>query len=107
MLKIVSEQVLFVSITIFSSGVHFLFSIFVKAHVNPYEYGIYSSCLILQTYLAYLQLGCLNAFNRDYPQLVGAKKNKEAEAYRNTVFTFLLLSFVIVSVFLSALLLLM
>lgn len=104
--KTVSEQVLFVGITIFSSGVHFLFSVFVKAHVNPYEYGIYSSCLILQTYLSYLQFGCLNAFNRDYPQLVGAQKNKEAEAYRNTVFTFLLLSFFIVSVLLCVLLLL-
>ena len=72
---------------------HFVFSIFVKAYVIPYEYGIYSSCLILQTYLSYLQLGSLNAFNRDYPQLIGAKKDEEAKAYRNTVFSFLFFAF--------------
>lgn len=51
---------------------------------------MYSTCLLLQTYMAYLQLGSLNAFNRDYPQLVGAGKNEEARKYRNTVFSFLL-----------------
>lgn len=84
------EHILFVCSTILSAGLHFIYSIYVKAYVEPLEYGMYSTCLLLQTYMAYLQLGSLNAFNRDYPQLVGAGKNEEARKYRNTVFSFLL-----------------
>lgn len=73
-----------------SAGIHFIYSIYVKAYVAPLEYGIYSTCLLLQTYMAYLQLGSLNAFNRDYPQLLGAGKPEDAKKYRNTVFSFLL-----------------
>jgi len=98
------EQLLFVFATIFSSGIHFLYSIIVKAFVSPLDYGIYSTCLLLQTYLAYLQLGTLNAFNRDYPQLVGAGKTEEAEKYRNTVFTFLLCVFTISTLIIAGIL---
>ncbi len=64
----------------------------------PYEYGIYVSCTILQTYLAYMQLGTLNAFNRDYSQLIGACNDVLAKKYRNTVFTFLLVIFSVILV---------
>lgn len=84
------EHILFVGATILSAGIHFIYSIYVKAYIEPLEYGIYSTCLLLQTYFVYLQLGALNAFNRDYPQLIGAGKEKEAKDYRNTVFSFLL-----------------
>lgn len=84
-----SEQILFVGATILSAGLHFIYSIYVKAYVEPLEYGMYSTCLLLQTYMAYLQLGSLNAFNRDYPQLIGAEKIDEAKKYRNTVFSFI------------------
>lgn len=87
------DYFLYVFATVMHSGFHFIFSIYVKAYVNPLEYGIYSSCLLLQTYLTYLQLGSLNAFNRDYPQLMGAGKKEEAKAYSNTTFTFLLYAF--------------
>ena len=89
------EHILFVVVTILSAGVHFIYSIVVKAYVQPLEYGIYSTCMLLQTYMAYLQLGSLNAFNRDYPQLIGAGKQKEAKIYRDTVFSFLLLIYLI------------
>lgn len=84
------EHLIFISATIMSAGIHFVYSIYVKAFVDPLEYGMYSTCLLLQTYMAYLQLGALNAFNRDYPQLVGAGKKEEANKYRNTVFSFLI-----------------
>lgn len=87
------EYFYYVVATVLNSGLHFIFSVYVKAYVKPLEYGIYSSCLLLQTYLTYLQLGSLNAFNRDYPQLIGAKKTEEAHRYRNTTFTFLLMAF--------------
>lgn len=85
-----SEHIFFVAATILSAGIHFIYSIYVKAYVQPLEYGMYSTCMLLQTYMAYLQLGSLNAFNRDYPQLVGAGKHEEAKKYRDTVFSFLL-----------------
>lgn len=84
------EHILFVGATIMSAGLHFIYSIYVKAYVAPLEYGMYSICMLLQTYMAYLQLGSLNAFNRDYPQLIGAGKAEEAKKYRNTVFSFLI-----------------
>lgn len=98
------EHLLFVGAIIISAGIHFVYSIYVKMYVTPLEYGMYSTCLLLQTYMSYLQLGTLNAFNRDYPQLLGAGKANNAQKYRNTVFSFLLsiyfvsLFFIIVSI---------
>lgn len=91
LLRVGGEHVFFVFATILTAGVHFLFSIYVKKYIMPFEYGIYSSCVLVQTYLAYIQLGTLNSFNRDYPQLIGARNTKEAEKYKNVVFTYLLL----------------
>jgi len=87
------DYLYYVVATVLHSGLHFIFSVYAKAYVMPLEYGIYSSCLLLQTYLTYLQLGSLNAFNRDYPQLLGAGKKDEAHEYRDTTFTFLLFAF--------------
>lgn len=87
------EYFIFTLATMASSGVNFAFSIYAKRLIDPLEYGIYSTCLILQTYMSYLQLGSQNAFNRDYPQLVGSNNWIKAEEYRNTTFTFLLIIF--------------
>ena len=92
------EQVLFIFATIFSSGIHFLFSIYIKAYVLPLEYGMYSTCLLLQSYMSYLQLGTLNAFNRDYPQLVGSGEKEKCELYRNVVFSFILIVYFVSSI---------
>lgn len=94
------EHFLFVGATIISAGVHFLYSIFIKVYILPVEYGMYSTCVLLQTYLAYLQLGTLNAFNRDYPQLIGAGNVEGAKKYRNTVFSFLILVYSIAMIIL-------
>lgn len=102
----VGEHFYYVGATILSAGIHFFYSIFVKAHIEPLEYGIYSACLLLQTYMTYIQLGSLNAFNRDYPQLVGAGEKEKAKKYRDTTFTFLLQAFLIATVIISAIVLL-
>lgn len=98
------EHFYYVGATIISAAIRFLYSIFIKAHIGPLEYGIYSTCLLLQTYITYAQLGSLNAFNRDYPQLIGAGDKNLAKSYRNTTFTFLLIMFgiatLVISVFL-------
>lgn len=96
------EHILFMGATVFTSGMHFLYSIYVKAYVSPLEYGMYSTCMLLQTYMAYLQLGVLNAFNRDYPQLIGAQKTEEAKEYSNTAFSFLLLVYLLFASLLTA-----
>lgn len=96
-----SEHFYFVGATAISAGVHFLYSIFVKAHIEPLEYGIYSTCLLLKTYLSYIQLGSLNAFNRDYPQIIGAGDKEKAEKYRDTTFTYLTSVFLIAAIIAS------
>ncbi len=83
----------YVLATVMNSGFHFIYSMYVKAYVAPLEYGMYSTCLLMQTYLTYIQLGSMNAFNRDYPQLLGAGKTLDAKRYRDTTFTFLFLAF--------------
>lgn len=100
-----SEHFFFVGATIISAGIRFLYSVFVKAHIEPLEYGIYSTCLLLQTYMTYAQLGSLNAFNRDYPQLIGAGDKEGAKRYRDTTFSFLVIAFGITTVILSAIIL--
>lgn len=102
-----SEHIYYVGATVISAGVHFLYSVYVKAYITPLEYGIYSTCLLLQTYMTYAQLGTLNAFNRDYPQLIGAGDKESAKRYRNTTFSFLLIIFGISTLIITVLLLVM
>lgn len=96
-----SEHFFYVGSTIISAGIHFLYSVYVKQIIEPQEYGIYSACLLLQTYMVYVQLGSLNAFNRDYPQLVGAGNNEKAKQYRDTTFSYLISVFCISTVIVS------
>lgn len=90
-----SDYFFYVSATLISAIVHFIYSIYVKAKISPLEYGIYSSCLLLNTYMTYIQLGSLNAFNRDYPQILGEKNPKKAKECRDTIFTFIFFLFLI------------
>lgn len=100
-----SEHFYFVGATVISAAVRFLYSVYVKAHIEPLEYGIYSTCLLLQTYMTYAQLGSLNAFNRDYPQLIGACDKEKAKKYRNTTFSFLIIVFGMATLIITVLLL--
>ncbi len=102
-----SEYFFYVSATLITAIVHFLFSVFTKAHIEPFEFGIYSTCLLVRTYFSYIQLGSLNAFNRDYPQLVGRKDINKAKVYRDTTFTYLLFSFVFFTLVMTAILILL
>lgn len=100
-----SEHFYYVGATVISAAVRFLYSVYVKAHIEPLEYGIYSTCLLLQTYMTYAQLGSLNAFNRDYPQLIGAGDKEKAKKYRNTTFSFLLIAFGVATLVITVVLL--
>lgn len=93
LLKSGGEHAAYVAAMLFSALTHFIYSIYVKRTIEPLEFGIYSTCLLLQTYLTYIQLGVMNSFNRDYPQLIGAGDLERARAYRNTSFTYLLCVF--------------
>ncbi|MGI6726978.1 MAG: oligosaccharide flippase family protein [Anaerovoracaceae bacterium] len=89
--KIISKNIIFItSSTIICSLVHFLFSVYSRKFVNVTDYGIYTSCLILATYMNYAQLGVLNSYNRDYPQLIGGNHKKDAEHLRNVTLTYIL-----------------
>ena len=63
---------------ILSTLVLFVYNIYVRKYVMRYEYGIYTSANMLLLYLNYAQMGVLNSYNRDYPQLLGAKNYQAA-----------------------------
>jgi O-antigen/teichoic acid export membrane protein len=89
------------TIAFISIGCHvlsFLFSIITKRYVMPYEYGIFTTANMLLLYMNYLQLGVLNAYSRDYPQLLGAGNNKEAQHMKYSVFSFLFILYFVVVV---------
>ena len=77
--------------TVVCSGLSFIFSVYSKSIVPTYPMGIYSTCLLAQTYMTYGQLGVLNAYNRDYPQALGRKDYEGAEKLKNSAMTFMLL----------------
>lgn len=91
---------------IISAALNFLFTIIARRYIPPYEYGIYSTCLLLQTYCSYAQLGVLNAYNRDYPQLLGAGKREKAKDLKNTVFTFVLCAYSLLTIIIGTFLML-
>ena len=70
----------------------------------PYEYGLYITSNMLLVYSNYLQLGILNSYNRDYPQLLGIGKNDEAKHMKSAVITFLSLFYAVAVVLASAVL---
>ena len=76
--------------TVICAIINFVYSVLSKRYVLPEELGIFSTCMIVESYLSYLQLGSINAYNRDLPQLLGAGKTEEAKNLKNSVFTFLL-----------------
>lgn len=102
MFKAGGEHAAYVGAVVFSSFTHFVYSVYVKRSIEPLDFGIYSTCLLLQVYLTYIQLGVMNAFNRDYPQLLGAGDVENAQKYRNTAFSYLLLVFFISLIVISA-----
>ena len=75
--------------TVVGAIINFVYSVLSKRYVAPEDLGIFSTCMIVESYLSYLQLGSINAYNRDLPQLLGAQKTEEAKNLKNSVFTFL------------------
>lgn len=84
--------------TIICSLFSFIYSVYVRKYVQPLDYGIFSVCSLLLTYLNYIQLGTLNSYNRDYTQLLGAEENEQAKNLKNTTFAFLVISYIIAAI---------
>ncbi len=76
--------------TVIGSIITFFYSVYSKKLTNPKEYGIFTATSIILTYLNYFQLGTMNAYNRDYPQLVGAGKPGEAKSIKDATLSYLL-----------------
>lgn len=97
--KIKSADFILVTLsTVACSAMSFVFSVYNKRIVATYPLGIYSTCLLAQTYMNYAQFGVLNAYNRDYPQALGRKDYAEANKLKNTAMTFMLMIYAIVFV---------
>lgn len=80
----------------------FVFSVYSKSIVPTYPLGIYSTCLIVQTYMNYAQFGVLNAYNRDYPQALGRKDYDTASKLKNNAMTFMLMIYLAIFVVFEA-----
>lgn len=88
--------------TVACSAMSFVFSVYSKSIVATIPLGIYSTCLLAQTYMNYAQLGVLNAYNRDYPQALGRKDEATAQKLKNTAMTFMLLVYLAIFVIFEA-----
>ena len=88
--------------TVACSAMSFVFSVYNKSVVSTKPLGIYSTCLLAQTYMNYAQFGVLNAYNRDYPQALGRKDMNEAARLKNTAMTFMLMIYVLIFVLFEA-----
>ncbi|WP_313151769.1 oligosaccharide flippase family protein [Lacrimispora sp.] len=84
--------------TVICSLISFIYSVLAKKYVPPIEYGIFSTCTLIQTYMNYIQFGVFNSYNRDYPQMIGAKKDKEAAELKNTAITFMWLIYSVTAI---------
>ena len=82
--------------TVICALLSFVYSVYSKKYIDPYDYGIFSTCMLLENYLVYAQFGVLSAFNRDYPQVIGAGDKEKAEKLRNTTITYLWLIYGII-----------
>ena len=101
--KIKSADFILVTIsTVICSGISFIFSVYSKSLVPVKPLGIYSTCLLAQTYMNYAQFGVLNAYNRDYPQALGRKDYETANKLKNTATTFMLMIYLIIFVVFEA-----
>ncbi len=88
--------------TVTCSALSFVFSVYSKSIVPTTPLGIYSTCLIVQTYMNYAQFGVLNAYNRDYPQALGRKDFDNAAKLKNTAMTFMLMIYALIFVVFEA-----
>ncbi|MHC1682806.1 MAG: oligosaccharide flippase family protein [Clostridiaceae bacterium] len=88
--------------TVFSTMMSFIYNIYMRKYIEPYDFGLFTTASLLLLYLSFLQLGVLNAFNRDYPQLLGGNDLVNANRQKNIVFTYLFVIYGIVCVFLIA-----
>ncbi|SEK43588.1 Membrane protein involved in the export of O-antigen and teichoic acid [Pseudobutyrivibrio ruminis] len=101
--KIKSADFILVTIsTVICSGISFIFSVYSKSLVPVKPLGIYSTCLLAQTYMNYAQFGVLNAYNRDYPQALGRKDYETANKMKNIATTFMLMIYLIIFVVFEA-----
>ncbi len=88
--------------TVACSALSFIFSVYQKSIVPAYPLGIYSTCLLAQTYMNYAQFGVLNAYNRDYPQALGRKDYDMAQKLKNNCMTFMLVVYLVIFVVFEA-----
>jgi len=82
--------------TVLGSIITFFYSVYSKKLTNPREYGIFTATSIILTYMNYFQLGTMNAYNRDYPQLVGAGRHDEAKSIKDATLSYLLVVYGVV-----------
>lgn len=97
-MKKFSEYSIVVAANLICSFVMLVYNVIMRRYVPPYDMGIYTSVNLIILYMGYAHIGVLNSYNRDYPQLLGAREKIKAEKMRNAVFTFLIALYFLITV---------
>lgn len=85
--------------TLICSVLMFGYNILIRRFITPYDLGMFTSVNLVSIYMNYLQMGVLNSYARDYPQLLGQGDYTKAEYLKDVV-----LSYISVLYFVSGLL---
>ncbi|MCR4568109.1 MAG: lipopolysaccharide biosynthesis protein [Pseudobutyrivibrio sp.] len=97
--KVKSADFILVTIsTVVCSGMTFIFNTYSKDIVKSDLLGVNQECLAVLAFMNYAQLGVFNAYNRDYPQVLGRKDFNAANKLKNTTMTFMLMVYLLILV---------
>jgi len=91
-MRLIKDAYILIFVTALSAIVSFVTGIWIRNILGPREYGIWLIFSLILTYGYYLQLGILDGFSREIPQLLGRNKHNQVNKVRSIVFTWMIFS---------------
>jgi O-antigen/teichoic acid export membrane protein len=91
-MRLIKDAYILIITTAFSALVSFITGIWIRNILGPGVYGVWLIFSLILTYGYYLQLGIIDAFSREVPQLLGQQKYDQINKVRSIVFTWMIFS---------------
>ncbi|MBP0724476.1 oligosaccharide flippase family protein [Bacillus sp. RG28] len=91
-MRLIKDAYILFFVTALSAIVSFVTGIWMRNILGPRDYGVWLIFSLILTYGYYLQLGILDGFSREIPQLLGQKKYNQVKNVRSIVFTWMIFS---------------